>query len=402
MSFRDQMARRSAAFQISPWSEAADLLGGHADPIYFGNGAPSVETQPIERMQWAADVAWAEAAGVLDYGDLAGYAPLRELIANRMVFRGISAQSEHIIVTNGSQQGIDLIAKLMLDPGDSIVVEGPTYIGAMQTFDAYEARYLTCPVDECGLRADVLEEILRSTHPTPKLMYLMPTFQNPSGFSMSAERQRAVLDLAAHYGVMVIEDDPYGEIYYADPGPLPALRASSDDVIYLGSFSKTMAPGIRVGWMVVPPSLVDVLLMAKESADINSNRMAMRMVFHAAEGFLDDHLVETRTRYQARRNALLDALDASMPTDVVISRPEGGFFVWAELPPGCRSNDLLHLAARHGVGFLPGSWFYPASDRQHSGLRLSFSSLPFEHLAEGGRRLGDATTEFLQSRTGQV
>lgn len=393
--FHERLAKRSRSFEISPWSEAADLIEHHPDAIYFGNGAPATDCQPLERLQQSASLAWSEVDGALDYGELSGYQPLRELIVERMRLRGIQAGPDDIMVTTGSQQGIDLIAKLMLDPGDAIVVEGPTYIGAMQTFDAYEASYLVCPVDEHGMCTDTLETMLRQAPVVPKLIYSIPTFQNPTGFSMSHERRLRLLELASSYGVMVLEDDPYGEIYFTANPPEPALRAHSDQVVYLGSFSKTIAPGIRVGWAVAPPEIMHLLLMAKEGADIHSNRVMTRTVYHTASGYLDGHVAELREMYRQRRDVLLETLDRSMPAEVRVSRPEGGFFVWCELPEDRSANDLLHNAAESGVGFLPGSWFYPAGTGSRHEFRLSFSSLPLDRLREGGERLGRAAREFL-------
>ena len=392
---RDRLSRRSRAFEVSPWSAAADLVSRHPDPIYFGNGAPGVDAQPLSRLQWAAAKAWGEVGGSLDYGELEGFPPLRELIVERMKRRGIFAGVTDTMVTNGSQQGIDLISRLLLDPGDSIVVEGPTYIGAMQTFGAYEAHYLTCSVDEHGLCVDELEGILAAADPTPKLIYTIPTFQNPTGCALAADRRGRLIELAEAFGVLILEDDPYGEIYFGAEPPELALRASSDRVVYLGSFSKTIAPGIRVGWTVAPPELMSLLLMAKEGADIHSNRVMTRTVYHTATDFLDGHIVDIRAIYRARRDALYETLRAEMPESVSISRPEGGFFIWCELPAGRSADDLLVVAADCGVGFLPGSWFYPPGAGTANGLRLSYSSLPLERLEEGARRLGAATSRFL-------
>jgi 2-aminoadipate transaminase len=393
-----RLARRARAFEHSPWSAAEGLGDRHPDPIYFGNGAPGVEAQPIERLQWAAARAWAEAGGQLDYGELAGWPPLREYVCQRMTLRGIAAGPDDVLITNGSQQGIDLIARLMLDPGDRIIVEGPTYIGAMQTFDAYEASYLTCSVDEHGLCVDALEQILRESTPTPKLLYTIPTFQNPTGFSMTSERREAIVALCERYGVLIIEDDPYGEIYFGSEPPAPALRSLSERVIYLGTFSKTMAPGIRVGWMAPPPDLLGLLLMAREGADIHGHRIVTRTVYHAAQDFLDEHVERIRAHYRQRRDVLVDVLRAGMPDGVSVSEPGGGFFVWCELPEPWSTDDLLRHAATFGVLFLPGSWFYPDYAGPPRGLRLSYSSLPLDRIAEGGKRLAEATRDFMESR----
>lgn len=389
-------ASRSRAFESSPWSEATDLIQDRPDAIYFGDGAPNAEVQPFARLQEAAVEAWSEAPGNLGYGELAGYAPLRELIAERMTVRGIHATPGEIMITNGSQQGIDLIARLMLDPGDAILVEGPTYIGAMQTFDAYEVDYIVIPMDDHGVDVVALEERLDRLERKPKLFYTIPAFQNPTGAAISSARRKALLELAERRHLLVIEDDPYGELWYDHP-PVPALRADHPSVVYLGSFSKTIAPGLRVGWMVPPPDMMDLLLMAKEGTDIHSNRMATRTVFHTARGFLDEHVAMLRDFYGPRRDVLVEGLAASMPPEIEWNVPGGGFFVWLTLPEHASANEMLVTAARHDVAYLPGSWFYPFGNLKHNELRLSFSSLPVDRLRLGAQRLGEAATDFLRN-----
>ncbi|MER3436713.1 MAG: PLP-dependent aminotransferase family protein [Chloroflexota bacterium] len=389
-----RLARRSKAFEVSPWSAAWEAIADHPDGIYFGNGAPAPEVVPLERLKMAAARAWSEAGDSLDYGELEGYAPLRELIAERMKLRGVSVSPSDIMVTNGSQQGIDLIAKLFIDPGDAIIVEGPTYIGAMQVFDAYEAEYVVAPVDDEGIDVEGLARLLASTDVRPKLLYTVPTFQNPTGTSLSPARRAALLELSREYGFVVVEDDPYGELYYDRP-PEPALRAEDPSVMYLGTFSKTIAPALRVGWVIVPPALMDLMLMAKEGADIHTNRVVMRTVYHAAHGFLDEHVADLRTMYRRRRDALLEGLREHAPEGVRWITPRGGFFVWVELPNHLNADHLLPIAAAHGVAFLPGAWFYPGVERPASGLRLSFSALTAERIAEGTRRLGAAFQKYL-------
>jgi 2-aminoadipate transaminase len=391
-----QRASRSRAFESSPWSEATDLIQDRPDAIYFGDGAPAFDMQPFARLQEAAARAWTDAPGNLSYGELAGYAPLRELISARMQVRGIAAGPDEIMITNGSQQGIDLIARLMIDAGDPILVEGPTYIGAMQTFDACEVDYVVIPMDDDGIDVEALEARLDTLDRKPKLLYTIPAFQNPTGASISAARRAALLDLAARRGILILEDDPYGEIWYDQP-PVPALRADHPSVVYLGTFSKTLAPGLRVGWMVHPAEMLELLLKAKGGTDIHSNRIATRTVFHAADGFLNEHVSELRGFYAARRDALNEALVTSMPAEIVWNVPGGGFFIWLRLPDGISANEMLITAARHDVAYLPGSWFYPLGDVQHNELRLSFSSLPIDRLQEGAKRLGAAAHDFLRN-----
>lgn len=392
-----RLARRSRAFEHNPWQAAEDLGGRHPDPIYFGNGAPASEIQPLERLQWAAEQAWIEVGGQLGYGELEGWLPLRELISERMTQRGVHVGVDDVVVTNGSQQGIDLVARLFLDPGDAIVVEGPTYIGAMQVFDAYEASYITCPVDEHGLCADSFERILQTTSPAPKLLYTIPTFQNPTGFSISPERRQRILELAERYGVVVVEDDPYGEIYFTENPPASPLRAQSGRVIYLGTFSKTIAPALRVGWTIAPPDLMPLIHMAKEGADIHSNRIETRLVYYTAMGFLDDHVARIRGFYHRRRDLLVNALRNSLPAEIEICPADGGFFVWCNLPEGASADQLLTVAAEFGVAFLPGSWFYPDYAGPAGGMRLSYSSIPEPNIAEGARRLGEAAHVYLDA-----
>lgn len=392
---QQQFARRAKVFGYSPWAEPGAAIEGRPGAIYFGNGAPAPEAHPLERLQWASQQVWLDARGALGYGEVEGYLPLRQLICQRMRLRGIDVVPAEVLITCGSQQGIDLIARLLLDPGDTIIVEGPTYIGAMQALDVYEPQYLVAPLDEHGPDVRQLMATVDQMERPPKLAYLIPTFQNPTGYSYGLVQRQDFLQMAHERGVVVVEDDPYGEIYFGQKPP-PAMRADDPSVIYLGTFSKTIAPGIRVGWLVAPPPLMELLIMAKEGADINSDRIMMRTVHVAAEGFLDQHVASVRGLYRKRRDALLAGLALSMPTEVTWTAPEGGFFLWLRLPPGASANDLLQVAARHDVAFLPGSLFYPSGQEDCATLRLGYSALPEATLQEGARRLGIAARDYLE------
>jgi 2-aminoadipate transaminase len=390
-----RLARRATSFETSPWDEIVALRDRHPDMISFGGGAPAREAVPVARLQAAAAAAWAEMLDAYDYGELAGYAPLRELIAARMARQGMGVDPDDLIVTNGSQQGIDLVAKLMLDPGDTVVIETPAYIGALQTFAAYEATYLPVPVDDQGLRVDVLERELATLPRPPKLIYTVPTFHNPTGVTLPRDRREALLALARHYGILVVEDDPYGELRY-DGAPEPPLRALDPDVVYLGTFSKTLAPALRVGWLAAPRRLAHLLAFAKESVDVHNERLMTRVVYHAADGFLDHHLVGARDLYRGRRDTLLAALSTHLPPGTTWTHPEGGFFVWVELADGVAACDLLPRAAAAGVLYLPGAWFSSHADRRdRCGLRLSFSTLDEVAIREGVRRLGEAVRDHV-------
>lgn len=383
-------ARRAAAFAPSVWAAIDALYAAHPDRdlIFFGGGAPPADLIPTARLREAAMLAWRDAPAALDYGEVAGYPPLRRLIADRMAARGMVVDPEQVLVTNGSQQGIDLVARLFLDPGDLVVVEEPTYLGALQTFAGWEASFLTVPLDGDGIRVDILADLLEHSPRRPKLLYLVPTFQNPSGVSLSLSRRRHLLGLARQHGLVVIEDDPYGDLWYDQPPP-PPLRALDPDVVYLGTFSKTLAPGLRVGWVAAPPAIAEPLFFAKEGSDIHNERLSARTVYHAADGFLDDHLAAVRPVYRHRRDVLLAGLAEFMPPGVGWTSPSGGFFVWVDLPKGRDAVALLARAAAAGVVYLPGAWFSPnPTSATRRSLRLNFSTLPEDRIVEGLRRLG--------------
>jgi len=393
----DRMARRSESFGRSPWTFIDQYLDRHPDLIYFGNGAPAPELYPVERLRAAAESAWSGIdASALDYGELKGYRPLREYIAERMTREGTPVSPERLLLTFGSQQGIDIAARLMLDPGDDLAAEGPTYIGALQAFDAYEPTYHLYPVDVEGLPVDQLVAATRRSGRAPKIIYVIPNYQNPTGQTMSLGRREELVAFAREHGSLIVEDDPYGELWY-EQRPPPPLRSLDDQVAYLGTFSKTIAPGLRVGWMVIPENLMSRALMAKEASEISGVRSVTRVVHAAAAGFLDEHVVAAREFYGRRREAVLAALSDAMPPGVIWTAPGGGFFVWVTLPEPLLASDLLPIAADHGVGYLPGRFFYPCAEGEDRSLRLSFSAMPEARLRAGVSRLGAAIAQMMQS-----
>jgi len=391
-----RFARRAASFRPSLWGEVTDLLDRHPDPIFFGNGAPAAELMPVERLQAMASRVWGEVPGRLGYAEPNGYGPLRALIAERMADRDMLVGINQVLVTNGSQQGIDLVGRLMLDPGDGVVVEGPTYLGAIQAFDGYEATYHVVPMDDEGLDPDALEATLAGAARPPKLLYTIPTFQNPTGKTQGLARRRAVLAIARRHGLLVIEDDPYGELRVAGD-EVPTMRALDPDVVHLGTFSKTVAPGLRIGWVAGPREIIDPLVAAREAADVHGERTTSRIVELAAREFLDGHLDIARAGYRRRRDVLLAALGQHMPEGVRWNEPEGGFFLWLELPDPLDAEVLLPRAADHGVTYMPGGWFYPDRRPCHA-LRLSFSSLTESRFEPGMSRLGAAIRAEMAAR----
>ena len=380
-------ARRAAALRPSPFVDLRPMMAVE-DLIFFGGGTPPPEQVPVERLQQANLDAWEEAREISTYGEAEGHLPLRELISERMARRGVDAPVERILITNGSQQGIDLAARALFDPGDQVVVEGPTYFGALQAFDPFEVEYLVADVDEKGIIPERLEALLE-THDRVKAIYTVSIYQNPTGVTIGDERRREIIELAEAYGVVILEDDPYGELTFGDDPPMP-LAADDENVVYLGTFSKTIMPLLRIGWMVYPGDLGPVLVDGKEAVDIQSDRFVQRMIVGAAQGgWLDQHIEESRALYQQKAATMSSALTNAMPEGVRWSDPGGGFFLWLQLPKGVTSRHLMHYAADQHVGFLPGYFFYP-DRRDVEALRLGFTTLPDSRIEEGVERLGEA------------
>jgi 2-aminoadipate transaminase len=364
--------------------------------LYLCDGAPAIEQIPVDHLRQAHADAWEEAKSILSYGESLGHQPLRQSIARRMGVRSADVSPDQVLVTNGSQQGLDLIARALFDRGDVVVVEGPTYFGALQAFDAYEVEYRVAPLDEQGLIPEELERLL-AAEPRPKALYTVPTFQNPTGVSTSPDRARRIVDIAREANVAIIEDDPYGEIYFGTQPPAP-LRAIDTDVIYLGTFSKTLAPALRMGWMVAPPEIFPLLANSKEAVDIMSDRFVQRAVASTdANGWLDAHLDEARVFYRKRRDTMLAALEREMPDYVTWTRPEGGFFLWVTLPEDIVADDVLRASLSYTVGFLPGSCFYPDA-RPDSSFRLAYPTSSKEQVDFGINRIGRAIRDVVGNR----
>ena len=383
----ERLAKRAQPFHESIWAMVDGMMNDHPDMVFFGSGVPARELFPVERLQESSAAAWADGLAALDYGEAEGYGPLRQLIAERMRRHGAQVDPDDIVITNGSQQGIDNVVRAVVDPGEVVLVEAPTFMDAIRIFRSHDAEVVGVPMDDEGMRPDALRATLARLRSTPRILYLIPTYQNPTGITMSLSRRREILGIAREAGMLVLEDDPYGELRYDDV-ELPSLRALDPAVIHLGTFSKTFAPGLRIGWVVTGDPLRRMLLSIKEGTDIQTERIMTRTVYHAVRDYLDDHLGRARGIYRGRRDAMVHALEREMPAGTTWTVPEGGFFVWVQLPEGMNADDLLPAAARNGVIYLPGSWFFP--DRSEvRGLRLNFSTLPEERIVEGVRRLGE-------------
>ncbi len=378
-------SRRIEPFAASVWPWVDKMAERNPEAVFFGGGVPPTEAIPVARLREGANRAWADGAETLLYGEVRGYRPLRELIVERMAARGANVDPADVLITNGAQQGIDLAARIFIDPGDIVLTEEPTFMDALRVFRSHEAEPVGVPVDDEGLQVDVLAALLDRLPKRPKFLYTMPTYQNPMGVSMSTARRRALLDLARERGLVIVEDDPYGDLSY-DENPPPTLKSLDPEVIFLGTFSKVLAPGLRVGWVASSPRLREAFFNVKEGTDIHNERIMTRTVYHSARGFLDEHIAATREIYRSRRDAMLAGLKREMPTGVRWTTPRGGFFLWVTLPEQCETDAMLPDATDRGVIYLPSSWFYPDRSWTRS-MRLNFSAQPEERIAEAMRRL---------------
>jgi 2-aminoadipate transaminase len=385
------ISKRIEPFVASVWPWVDELAERNPEAVFFGGGIPPTDVIPVEQLQAGMERAWADGAEILLYGEVKGYKPLRELIATRMARRGASVDPSDILISNGSQQGIDLVARVFVDPGDYVLTEAPTFMDALRVFRSHEAVPVGVPVDDEGIEVDALEEILRRLPKRPKFLYTVPTYQNPMGVTLSPERRRALVDAARRWQIPIVEDDPYGDLAY-DGEPRPTLKALDPEVIFLGTFSKVLAPGLRVGWVASSPALRESFFNVKEGTDIHNERLMTRAIYYAAVDFLDEHIARTRALYRRRRDAMLASLEEAMPEGVTWTKPTGGFYLWVTLPEGNDTDVLLPRATDRGVIYLPSSWFYPDGSWSRS-MRLNFASQPEDQIAAAMRRLAETIRE---------
>ncbi len=369
-----------------------DLLALIARPgvISFAGGLPAPELFDLDGLRTAFDVILSgpHARRALQYAPTEGNVDLRALVAQRMTRRGLASTAADLLVTSGSQQALTLVATALLDPGAVVAVENPTYLAALQAFGLAGARVVPVASDEDGIDPVALARVLEQEHPT--LLYLVPTFANPTGRTLTATRRTAVAELAAEHDVWVIEDDPYGELRYRGEAlaPLAAEPAVADRVVHLGSFSKIGAPGMRLGWLHAPGALLPALTVAKQAADLHTSTIDQAAAAaYLAAADLDAHVRTLCTAYAARRNAMVAALPAVTRPGTTWSDPDGGMFCWVRLPAGVDTAGLLPLALAHDVAFVPGAPFF-AADPDRATLRLSFTTHTPDEITEGMARLG--------------
>lgn len=395
--WRERFAQRTQRITSSMIRELLKLTE-KPDIISFAGGLPAPEVFPVEEVRAATDrVLTDQGSKALQYTTTEGYRPLRELLVRHMSRYGVDVKPENVLVTSGSQQALDLIGKLLINPGDRVLTEAPTYMGALQAFNAYQADYLPVPVDDDGMDVDALEEQLRGG---PKFVYALPNFQNPAGVTLGLGRRRRLVERAASCGIPIVEDDPYGQLRY-EGEHLPSLvkldaethgcangeKSFTGNVLYLSTLSKTLAPGLRIAWVVAPEVVISKLVQIKQGADLHTSTFCQYVAYEVAKGgFLDRHVRKIRTVYGERRNAMLRALDRHAPPGVRWTRPGGGLFLWATLPEGFDTLTLLDEAIAEKVAFVPGAPFYPCGGGERT-MRLNFSYAPPDAIEEGIKRL---------------
>jgi GntR family transcriptional regulator/MocR family aminotransferase len=406
-------ARRSATIEWSEiFSRTAQIIGSEDERrrasaglaptgqgvISFAGGMPDSALFPIDAFRRALnEVIRREGEALLQYYPVAGYPPLRRYLSTYLLRFGLEASPDEILIVNGSQQGFDLIARTLIDPGDAVAIEQPTYPRAMQVFRSFGAQLTAVPWDEAGPRPDVFERVLERHG--PKLFYCQPTCHNPTGLGMTAETRRRLLAAAARRQVPIVEDGFDGSLYYGARPPGPLKGHDTDGVvIYIGTFSKILFPGLRLGWLVAPPPVIERLQAAKQLADLHTSALIQAAVHCFCERrLLDRHAARVVREYRRRREVLLGALARRMPTTTTWTEPTGGFSLFVTLPEGITAARLLPLALAHGVAFTPGDVFFLDGGGSRA-LRLSFSSVPTGEIERGVQRLAEALRDAQRRR----
>lgn len=380
-------------------SAVRDLFAAATRPdmISFSGGMPEIRRVPVDSVIAAASAALRDSGTeALQYGSSEGRVQIRDVVVGLMAEVGVRVKHDNLVITAGAQQALDLLAKIFIDPGDTIICEGPTYLGALQAFSAYQPNVVCIPMDADGMRTDLLAEELKRLGPRgAKFIYTIPNFQNPAGVTLTPQRRRELLDLAREYDIPVIEDDPYGRLRFEGGHALP-LRALDEDVIYLGTFSKIFAPGLRLGWVIAPRPILAKFLLAKQAADLCGSAFAQT----TAERYFADtrwrKVLQDLTRvYAERRDAMVASLQEHFPAEAKWTIPEGGFFVWVKMPSFLDLKSILAEAVERGVTYVPGDAFYP-DGRGRNCMRLAFCYVEPEKIREGIARLAEVLEDRLE------
>ncbi len=374
------------------------------DMISFAGGFPNPETFPAELIREIVDdVLTKDGAQALQYGITEGYLPLREAVASRMNKKGMEVTKDNVLIVSGSQQVIDLTGKIFIDPRDTVVVTAPTYLTALTGWAIYQTTFESIPIDSNNMRMDIFEErmkrLAKRSNP-PVIVYALPNFQNPAGVTMPEKNRKTLADLASEYDFLILEDDPYGELRYRGEH-IRSIKSFDDEnrVIYMSSFSKVLAPGLRVGWVVADEEIIKKTVIAKQSADVCTNVLGQRIAHeYIVRGEIDHQIEKIKSIYSRKMNLMLNGMDELMPKGVSWTRPDGGMFIWVNLPEGMDSAELLKKALKKRVAFVTGKAFFADPKDGTSSLRLNFTHPSDDMIKEGLRRLGSVLNQEIVSK----
>jgi DNA-binding transcriptional MocR family regulator len=379
-------------------SEIRELLKLTQKPeiISFAGGLPAPELFPVEQMKKVTDMVLDEnGQKALQYGPTEGYDPLREQIVKRMEVLKINSKKEDVLVTNGSQQGLDFTARVFFNQDDIVLCESPSYLGAINAFKAYGPRFIEVPTDKDGMKMDELEKILKEND-NVKVAYVIPDFQNPTGRTWSVDRRKRLVELANEYNIAIVEDNPYGELRFEGEIP-PSVKSFDTEgrVIFLGTFSKTMCPGLRIGWVCAEPEVLNKYILVKQGADLQASTISQMQLAKFLEVYsIEEHIEKIKEVYGKRRDLMMKTLKEELPEGIEFTYPEGGLFTWVELPESINARELAVKAIEKNVAFVPGGSFFPNGGHENT-LRLNYSNMDEERIVIGIKRLAEAIKEML-------
>ncbi|MCD6436457.1 MAG: PLP-dependent aminotransferase family protein [Clostridiales bacterium] len=380
-------------------SEIRELLKLTERPevISFAGGLPAPELFPIEELK-KISVKVLEEMGeeALQYSATEGYKPLRKQIAERMKIFEIETTEDEILITSGSQQGLDFCGKVFFNPDDVVIVESPSYLGAINAFKAYQCKFVEAPTDDDGMIMSELEKILETTE-NVKFIYVIPDFQNPTGKTWPVDRRKEFMKIANKFDVIVVEDNPYGELRFEGEIP-PSLKSFDDDgrVIFLGTFSKTFTPGLRIGWVNARPDILEKFILVKQSADLQTNSMTQRELSLFMDMYdFDGHIEKIKDAYRKRRDIMIKTMEETFPENVKWTHPQGGLFTWVEFPEYINARDLMAEAIKKNVACVPGGSFFPNGGHENS-MRVNYSNMTEDRIVEGVKRLAVVIKEALK------
>ena len=398
MIWESRYADRAKAMKASEIRELLKLTQ-QPDIISFAGGLPSPDSFPTHDIgEVTREVMATAAEEALQYGTTEGYEKLREYCALRSKEEGFDASVNDVVIISGSQQGLDITSKILLNPGDSVIVEAPSYIGGLGAIRTYQPDLISVKMDDDGLIVDELEKLLKKMESPPKMLYTVPTFQNPAGVTMPEKRRKALVDLAGAYDFIILEDNPYGDLRYSGE-PVRAVKAFDDEgrVIYLSTFSKIFSPGMRLAWVIGDEEFVQKFIIAKQSTDLCTNSFVQRILYeYCRRDLFDEHITKIRTMYREKRDIMLDSMKEYFPEGCSWTRPDGGLFLWARVPEYINTKSMVSEAIKERVAYVQGAAFFVDGSGTNT-MRLSFSHPPNEKIREGIRRLGRVIKKEIRS-----